>query len=407
MWARDRIWRRLPSKKKCAGQTLVVVNQYATPTFQAFVDRLARRWQGPTMLLTGSDGVVGSRYVHIRLKSYDRTTGRSRLTSWMRFSFQLTVWLVRFGRPAVTLAYTNPPLAPLLCGLATRGRGLIVILYDLYPDHLVEQGTIKSRGLVDRVWGATNRYVFSVAQLVAVLGHAMAEKVRPRMPPGNRLATIPIWVDLQEFSPISRGDSRFAAANVARGVVSVLYSGNMGASHGLSLLPEIASQCKDLNVEFILIGQGVVRATLEHEVETRGLANVSFFEPRRWGSVPDALAAGDVILVSQAPGTEKSSLPSKVYFAMAMARPILAVTSNDSDLAQVVTDAECGLVASNRNAVEVALAIRDLARSPALRRSLGEKGRAYVQRHHDIESVAESYSWIINSIGRGSTPRIQ
>ena len=66
------------------------------------------------------------------------------------------------------------------------------------------------------------------------------------------------------------------------------------------------------------------------------------------------MAAGDLQVVTIRSGMERAVVPSKVYTALAYGRPLLAVASEETDVAGIVRTWGCGLVASPTSPEDVA-----------------------------------------------------
>jgi glycosyltransferase involved in cell wall biosynthesis len=86
-------------------------------------------------------------------------------------------------------------------------------------------------------------------------------------------------------------------------------------------------------------------------------------------------------------------LPNRLFEFMAHGVPIIA--SNYPLLAEVVTEARCGILLENGRPATIASAIEAVLRDPAGARQMGERGRAaLLERHHwgiDLAGVAALY----------------
>ena len=113
--------------------------------------------------------------------------------------------------------------------------------------------------------------------------------------------------------------------------------------------------------------------------------------------MPDFLAPSDACLVHlRKTPLYETVLPSKIFEAAAMGRPIiLGVRGFSADLVQ---RAGAGLCIEPENEGELLEAVNKLACSPALREELGRSGRNYVLRNFDRETLAREYLKVIRTV---------
>lgn len=111
--------------------------------------------------------------------------------------------------------------------------------------------------------------------------------------------------------------------------------------------------------------------------------------------IPKWLAAADVIAIPQKdnPATW-GQMPSKVYDAMAMAKPVIA--SDVSDLPLALED--CGRVIEPGNVEELRTSIIDLYNDPELREELGTRARQRCIEKYSYDALAPVMDDLISSV---------
>jgi glycosyltransferase involved in cell wall biosynthesis len=160
-------------------------------------------------------------------------------------------------------------------------------------------------------------------------------------------------------------ENSFAKAHGQAGVLTILYAGNLGAAHDLSLLPDLAASLRDVaGVRFLVVGDGAGRRALQAEVARRGLANVSWLPPRPEADLPLLLATGDIALVALARGAEGVSMPSKTCYAMAAGSALFGLSRPGSDLARLIESLACGVNVDPADRSGAASALRGLVEDP-------------------------------------------
>jgi colanic acid biosynthesis glycosyl transferase WcaI len=140
-----------------------------------------------------------------------------------------------------------------------------------------------------------------------------------------------------------------------------------------------------------LVGDGEERAALEAEIAHRGLGNIRVlpFEPPE--ALPQLYAAADILLLNQAAAVEDAVIPSKLLAYMAAGRAIVASVSENSQAAQLIRQASCGVIVRAENPGALADAVLMLRGAPATRSLLAANGRAYVEQHFTKMSILAAY----------------
>jgi glycosyltransferase involved in cell wall biosynthesis len=178
------------------------------------------------------------------------------------------------------------------------------------------------------------------------------------------------------------------------------YVGTIGMGCGLDVALRAGRRLRELgrdDVRFLLVGDGAVRERLEREARDAGLSNVVFtgrLEKRR---MPEVLAAADACLVHLARRELFTTvLPSKIFEAAAMARPI--VLGVEGAAADLVAGAAAGLCIRPEDDAALVAAVLRLADDPALGRKLGAAGRAEIAARYDYDALAARYADLLGRI---------
>jgi len=151
---------------------------------------------------------------------------------------------------------------------------------------------------------------------------------------------------------------------------------------------------------FLLVGDGAERERLEREARRDGLNNVIFTGRQDKNLIPDLLAASDVCLVHlRKAGLFKTVLPSKMFEAAAMQKPILLGLEGYS--AELLTSAGAGLCVEPENERALVDSICRLRSDPDMRRNMGIAARRMVETEFDISTLARDYLRILEPLTSG------
>jgi len=385
----------------------VVLNQSQSPVFQRMLEQLSAKL-GSCLALTGMPYPVEGGQLDVRAAPrYVRKSLPSRAWSWFLFLVTSLVVVLRLpGRPFV-LAVTNPPVLPHLVWLAHKLRrnayGLLV--WDVYPDHMVNMGLLRETGLFARLWARMNARAMLDARVVITLSEGMREALRRHLgqqASSVRIEVIPNWADTDQLWPVPKAQNPFAVEHDQVGRITVLYSGNMGTTHDLDTIVEAASNLQgEHQISFLLIGDGLGREQIEPAAA--GLANVRLLPRQPWEVLPYSLATGDIAIVAQMPGSEHLSMPSKTYALMAAGCALLACTHSESDLARLVRTWDLGAVCPQGDARAMANAISLLAGDHDILVGARTRAREMAVERYSLQAVLPRlYGVLERAISRSS-----
>ena len=259
------------------------------------------------------------------------------------------------------------------------GAKLVINVQDIYPDIAVALNYLTNPAAV-ALFRAMERWIYRRADKIVVLSEGFRQNLLGKGVPASKLHVAPNWADPDQIVP-GPPDNSFRRETGANGELLVIYSG--GLTHNAELEPVIdaAAQLRDLPIRFAMVGEGVQKQALRSRVEAARLDNVGFypFQPlERYGEV---LAAADVTLVALSSAATFASVPSKIYKQMAAGRPIIAITSQESELSALIMDAQCGVVVPPGDSQRLASVLRRALDQRGAFAEMGRSGRVYLERN--------------------------
>ena len=273
----------------------------------------------------------------------------------------------------------------------------IVLLYDLYPDVLVELGVLSNSHWLVRFGDIFNHWVFADAQELIVLSEPMAERVRAHAPlAAHKLSVIPSWADPGQIHPRPKSTNWFVQKHHLQDCFTVLYSGNQGRCHDLVTVMATALSLRHTpDVQFLFIGKGAQHERLLELAHDWGLRNCLFLPYQELSDLPFTLTAVDLALVTLAIKAEGLVAPSKLYGHLAAGTPIAAVTPENSYLRQLVEREHCGRWFANGDAQGLAAWILELKANPSQALAFGNSSRRFLERTATPEIVTAQYLQLI------------
>ncbi len=352
---------------------------------------LARRW-GRFVFTSRFRGVE---VTHVAMPQKSGIIAR-RVASWLWFH-AMTFILGRFVLPRAATIIVPSPLLTLgvvawAINVGRRAR-FVYNVQELYPDLAVNSGYLRNPWIIGAL-RRLERFVYRHAFAVTVVGATMARRVRERAG-ATPVELIPNPADVDAMVPLPR-DNDFARDHGLTGKFVVGYAGNMGPFQGLDAVLEVAALLRDEpGIQFLMVGEGVQRSTLEAEARARGLANLTFLPQQPYTLVPQIYASCDLSLVPLIGAAAAEAIPSKVARIMACASPVLPLAPRESDLANLVEQAGCGVLVEPGDAHALAAAIRRVRSDESARRAMGARGRAYAQSRLSRTATADAYDQLL------------
>ncbi len=334
-------------------------------------------------------------YIHV---SANRSTA-ARILNYLSFNLSSTIAGLRAGRHDVIFAM-SPPLT---IGLTAWLLGAIYRipycynLQDIWPDVAVKLGMLRGRRTIG-FFEAMERFIYRHATRIFAISTEFRDYLLGKGVEPEKLEVVPNFVDTKRVIPLSR-DNQFSREHGLTGKLVVLYAGNVGLSQGLEVILDAAESLRsETAIEFLIVGAGGRRDELAAAAGTRHIDNVRFLPLQPEEDVPSLYASADVALIPLRKGIAENSVPSKTYTIMAAGRPYIAGVDEGSNVWKLTRDVGCGLCVPPENAGFLADSIRRLQSDPEMRRVMGERGRAHVERNFSRSVVTARYRDALESV---------
>lgn len=282
-------------------------------------------------------------------------------------SYRRLVQLLQQDRPEIV--HTHSSKAGILGRLAAHRLGLPCV-------HTIHGASFHygQSPLAYRAYVAAERLAARwTDRFISVADDMTAEYVRAGIAPPERFVTIYSGFDVEPFlhpprtAAVVRAELGFAPEHVVVGKVARLFH-LKGHEFLLAAAPQVAAACPQ--VRFLLVGDGVLRGTIEDEIRRLGLADRFIFTglvaPER---IPELIAAMDIVVhTSQWEGLARV-LPQ----GLIAGKPVVAYDVGGAR--EVVLPGETGLLLPRDSVRELADALVTLAQDAALRERFGRRGR--------------------------------
>ena len=406
----------LAEQQPCATERrarLLVLNQYYWPAVEATGQLLSQLCAGlaEDFDVTVVTGVVpgtapgrerheGVDIVRVASTAFDRRRLILRATNYSTYLAQSLVTALRAERPDVVLCMTDPPVIADVALVVSRrfGAPLVVISQDVFPEVAVELKRLDNPVVVAALRYAIRFYLQRADRVVAI-GETMRIRLAEKgAHPGN-VVVIPNWVDVDALAPRAR-DNDWAREHELVDPFVVMHSGNIGHAQNLDSLIRSATFLRDLDdLRIVLIGGGARRQELKDLARLLEVEQVRFFGYQPREVLPESLSSADIHVVGLAKGLSGYVVPSRLYGILAVGRPVIVAADAESETAQVVQEAEAGVVVPPNRPDLLAAAIRRARDGELDLESMGRNGREYVSGADRVVAIGRYRALLRDLVG--------
>jgi glycosyltransferase involved in cell wall biosynthesis len=315
-----------------------------------------------------------------------------RVKAFVRFAWAAAVRAVAIGGDLVFA--TSTPLTIALPGIyaAKRLRAPMVFeVRDLWPELPVAIGALKNPLLI-RLAEYLEKFAYRNSSRVVALSPGMADGVRARGYPPERISVIPNSCDIDLFRVDPGVGRTFRERHPFLGQGPLLvYAGTLGVINWVGYLVDIAAEMKQIepSVRFLIVGDGREKEAVRRKAEAAGVlqANLWMMEQVPKKEMPALLSAATlaVSLFVNIPEMWNNSA-NKFFDALAAGRPV--VINYRGWQADLLAESGAGLVIAPDRPREAAAGIAEFLRDTGRLHSAGEAAAKLAADRFDRDVLA-------------------
>jgi colanic acid biosynthesis glycosyl transferase WcaI len=219
----------------------------------------------------------------------------------------------------------------------------------------------------------------------------------------DRVDVIHNWADDEVIQPVSYVDNPLRYRWQLENKFVVGYSGNLGRAHEFDTIVRAARQLKDHpRIVFVCIGGGYGFDDLRSKIEQHGLQSTFLFFPYQdRNMLKYSLGVADVHWISLKPELEGFIVPSKFYGVAAAGKPIIAISAENGEIAQLVMQHRCGIVIKPGDVTALVQILCDLADDGGRVAEMGRHARAMLELHFSRRHALQSWRHLLESLAGG------
>ncbi|WP_294608904.1 glycosyltransferase family 4 protein [uncultured Bacteroides sp.] len=274
-----------------------------------------------------------------KIISYNKSSIFKRVLTWT-IGFVQIFFILLFKFSNVLIVYvTNPPITYFASLLLNNQY--IIIVYDIYPDALRNM-KISSNTLIYKFWAKINVRLYKNAIRIFTLSGGMKELLKQYVDE-SLVRVIPNWSSTNSLAPILKKDNPFIQEHGLQGKFVIMYSGNIGYTHNVEIILELARKFKETKeIYFMIIGNGGKKSQLMDLANQYNLSNCTFLDWQPANKMKYSLCVADLSVVTLTDDTAFVSVPSKTYNILSVGSPLLCIAPKKSEIGLLVEKEHCG-----------------------------------------------------------------
>jgi colanic acid biosynthesis glycosyl transferase WcaI len=213
----------------------------------------------------------------------------------------------------------------------------------------------------------------------------------------DKVLYIPHWQDENLIFPVEYKKNAFVLEHGLENKFVVQYSGNMGLWNEIQTMGKAVKRNLE-NVVFIFVGGGLRKEELFFEFSVEEQQNVIMlpFQPNE--SFNNILTASLVQIVTLREGLEGMAVPCKIYGILAAGIPVIAMVPEQSEIAYVVKEENCGFVLNPTDLDGLLNAITVLKSDENMRKKMGRNSRNAFEKKYTSRIIAARYKTLLNEL---------
>lgn len=340
----------------------------------------------------------GMQIRYLPSSNFRKSNLAGRIINILSFSLSACINMLFSNDRTPVWTHTTPPFLGMILSVICRlqKRIFVYILLDIYPEGLVRLKKLSGNNPLVRFWQIQFFRSLKRSDRIIVLGRDMQTWLLKKCPGiAGRVVYLPHWQDEEMIVPLAIDSCSIIKENLLSDKFVVQYSGNMGLWNDMLTIGEVVAKNLE-NVFYIFVGGGIRKNDLIKKISDSRNFILLPFQPNE--KFNESLSSCHVHLVSLKEELEGMAVPSKIYGILASGRPVIALVPEESEIAFLVKEENCGIVIDPSDSDGLANAIIRLKSDVDLTRELGSNGRKAFLEKYTAAKAARMYKSILDEL---------
>lgn len=351
--------------------------------------------KGPTLTTSVyHENVVGVDVYWLKTYKYTLAKSLKRILSWLDFEWQLYRFTNSHCAKPDVIIVSSLSLFSILNGIRLKHRyncPFILEIRDIWPLTLTEVAKVSPRHPLIKILAWLERLGYNHADAIVGTMPNLVEHVRNVTSRDISVHCIPMGISDKQISDTT------SLTQQPDSVLKIFYAGSLGVDNALDcFFSAIKLLRDDCNFHFYILGDGDLKCSYQERFSH--YKNISFLEKVAKENVHSILQQADLLYFSTFDNEvwRYGQSLNKIIDYMLAAKPILASYSGHPSM---INEANCGLFISANDSSAIVKALQKFKAMPYEdRQSMGLRGREWVIKHRNFNTLSQNYLEIIESI---------
>jgi glycosyltransferase involved in cell wall biosynthesis len=279
---------------------------------------------------------------------------------------------------------------PLAKRLKKRGAYIYLIVRDMFPQWIIDQGIIRERSIAAYFFKYYEKINYEASDCIGLQSQANLDIFTEKFPFYKNLKILRNWSALSALNNKNYNKEFLNKYNLSDKVI-LFYGGNTGHAQDMENVMRLAKNMALIDdAHFLIIGQGDEFDLIQSLKTKWRLRNVTILPAVSQVEFRSILAVTDIGLFSLAYNHSAHNFPGKLLGYMVESKPILGSVNPGNDLSSIINNSNAGFVFTNGEDRLLADAAISLVKDKELRHSMGKKSRDLLIREFSVQSAVQN-----------------
>jgi len=392
--------------EKVLRKRIVVVTEYFYPTQRndaRLITKIAKALSDKnsveiicTSQLDGNNEIKGFNGNVHRLKSLNINSKNIflRVVKLLYLTFQLVFKSMFFlKKDDNVFMVTNPVfILPFMALLRKIKKfNVTLLVYDVFPENLLATKLLKKQSFIYKILKKIYDWSYNNFDNLIVIGRDMEELISSKANKCKNISLIPNWCDEKKITPVKKENNSIIKKFKLEDKIVFSFVGNFGLVQGIQNLLDAASLVKNDKFVLLFIGDGAEKKRIENYISQNKNTNVIYAGKYPSEEENNFLNACDVSIISLSDSMYGLGVPSKSYYNMAAAKPLLYIGNENTEIAKVINENKIGWICGSSNPKLLAEKIDLICEEKDLFSDIGSRSRKTVVENYSEDIILEKY----------------
>ena len=286
---------------------------------------------------------------------------------------------------------------PLAKRFRAQGSFVYLVLRDMFPQWIIDQGLIKDDSLPACYFRYYENLNYACSDKIGVMSQANLNLFKKKYPMLDSVEILRNWSSTSSLPPVEWNNNLKVKLGIAKKVV-FFYGGNIGHAQDMTNIMRLARNLKSLKkAHFLIIGQGDEFNLIQDLRASWSLDNVTILPAVSQDEFSRILPIVDVGLFSLSKLHCSHNFPGKLLGYMAESKPILGSVNPGNDLQDLIESTCSGFVCVNGDDELFAEAAIRLVKNYTLRRDMGRNSKNLLLQKFSVDSAVMNIESAVKS----------